>query len=115
MGQWEAFRPASERLSPHLHSERSVGSGLVILGVFLLKAAWAEGWQEKSWGGRGLEPRTPSAHWPTPGSEPWASLLPEVQAFPHATFAWALPWFPGTLFQRRSRFQGAMEELVQWV
>lgn len=78
MGQWEAFRPPSERLSPHLHSERLVSSGLVILGVFLLKAAWAEEWQEKSWGGRGLEPRTPSAHQPAPGSKSWASPFPEV-------------------------------------
>lgn len=55
--QWEALRPSAEPLSPHLHSE-GLAQSWVILGVILLKAAWATRWQDKSRGRRGLEPRT---------------------------------------------------------
>lgn len=60
-------------LSPCLYSEGWAQS-LLILGVFFLSAAWAMGWQGESGRGRGLEPRTRSAHRPALGSEPCACL-----------------------------------------
>lgn len=67
MGQSKALRPLSEPLSPRLCS-KGLAQSLAFLGVFLLKAAWASGWQEKSREG------TPSAHLPALGSGPQACL-----------------------------------------
>lgn len=53
------------------HPVRTVKAGP---RVFLLSAAWTTGWQGESGGGRGLEPRTRSAHRLALGSEPWACL-----------------------------------------
>lgn len=52
------------------HPVRTVKAGS---RVFHLSAAWTTGWQRESGGGRGLEPRTRSAHRPALGSEPWAA------------------------------------------